>query len=508
MTLNRREFLYQTASVSGVGVLAASAPFMTQLGSAAAAETAAFPKPELLDDARKVPAKLRLDPRIWNWRRDLDDSAPMPANYYEASLAVWPEHEKLASDQSCDVVIVGAGLLGASAALHLAEAGLDVIVVEKDNIGSGASGRNGGHIKPGLARWEADAIAAHFSHDEAKRLWRFTSVEAANLIGELSSRHDFACDYQQGHITAAIHAGHIGALVENADARRQLGDTAVRVVGAHELKELVRSDVYYGAAIDRLGGQVHPLALLRGLVSAYVRHGGRIYEGTPVQEIRKSASGTEVVTPYGTIRARQAVVLAVHSYTAQLLPDDATTIPLFTYVAVTPPLPVDMATLMPGGLPVYDTQLQIDYYRPVRNNRLMFGGQGTGNSWSPRDVNNYLLHRIRTVFPQLPDPQLDYSWGGITDITLNGATDCRKSEDKVPLYAVHGWNGHGVAQSVRIGKAISDNITRRNDDFAMLTRFEHAQIPLSGYIGPFAIPVVKGALGFKNMLTPAEMVSF
>ena len=108
----------------------------------------------------------------------------------------------------------------------------------------------------------------------------------------------------------------------------------------------------------------------------------------------------------------------------------------------------------------------------------------------------------------MPDPELEYSWGGISDITLNGATDARKSDGAVPRYLVHGWSGHGVAQTVRIGKAISDDITGRNDDFTMLTRIEHDVIPLGNYLGPVAIPLVKGALSLKSLVNPTEMVSF
>ncbi|AQS42288.1 MAG: FAD dependent oxidoreductase [Candidatus Tokpelaia hoelldobleri] len=508
MTLDRREFMLKMAGISGMGIMSTSIPLLTAVNSSGAEYTTDIPKPVLLRDTRNTATRLGIDPRIWNWHRDADTSAAMPANYYEASLSEWPEFGRLPADQTCDVVIIGGGLLGASTALHLAEAGLDVIVIEKDNVGSGASGRNGGQITPGLARWDAATMMSHLSTDEARRLWHFCGAEAMELIDDLSARHNFACERKRGHMTTAVHAGHMGYLVENADARKELGDPAVRIIGSHELKDYIRSDIYYGAAVDSGGGQVHPLALLRGLVYGFIRKGGRIYEKTAMQGLEKTPSGAVVTTHYGTIKARKAVVLAVHSYTSWLLPNHSTTMPFFTYVAVTPPLPMDVRELLPADMPVYDTQLQIDYYRAVRDNRLLFGGQGTGNSWSPRDVNNYLLDRIRTVFPQLQDPELEYSWSGISDITINGVTDCRKNDDPVPVYAVHGWNGHGVAQTVRIGKAVSDDVTGRNDDFLMLTHFEHKQIPLNNYIGPVVIPLVKGALGLKSMLTPADVVSF
>jgi gamma-glutamylputrescine oxidase len=432
-----------------------------------------------------------------------------PANYYEAVLADWSPFGNFTRDQNCEVVVVGGGLLGASTALHLAEAGVDVILVEKDNIGSGASGRNGGQLTPGIARWSAENMLEKFSFDEAKRLWRLASIESMELVDELSERYSFECDRKYGHLTAAVHPGHMGSLVADADARRQLGDTAVKVIGRYELQEeYVHSEIYHGANIDNIGGQVQPLALLRGLAYSFASLGGRIYDGTKVNSIKQDASDAIIETERGVIRASKAVVLGVHGSTDEFISGASTTVPFFTYVAVTPPLPMDIKELIPSGFPIYDTQLQIDYYRAVRGNRLLFGGQGTGNSWAPRDVNNYLLDRIRTVFPYLEKPELEYSWGGISDLTLNGATDARKSDDNVPVYMVHGWSGHGVAQTVRIGKAISDDLTGRNHDFSMLTSIDHSNIPLGSYFSPVAIPLIKGALGVMSTFNPAEMVSF
>lgn len=521
MTLNRREFILKTAAAStaasAVGALglwpAASSALSAPLPSAPLTTVplgnTALQPAQLLQDARKIPTQLGIDPRIWNWRQDASPSDPMPANYYEASLSEWPSFGTLPGDLACEVVVIGGGLLGASTALHLAEAGVDVVLIEKDHIGSGASGRNGGQMTPGLARWEAGTMLDKLSTDEARRLWRFASVEAMETVDGLRDRYGFDCDRKRGHITAAVHAGHMGALVENADARRRLGDDDMKIIGRHELKEqYVKSDIYFGAAIDGGGGQVQPLALLRGLIHAFVKLGGRVYDNTTAQAIEESPGSTLVKTAQGAIKARRAVVLAVHSATFQFMPGSATTVPFFTYVAVTPPLGDTLDALIPSGLPVYDTQLQIDYYRPVRNKRLLFGGQGTGNSWSPRDVNNYLLDRIKTVFPQLEKPELEYSWSGISDLTLNGATDSRKSAGDVPVYMVHGWSGHGVAQTVRIGRAISDDLTGRNTDYAMLTRFDHAGIPLGRHLSPVAIPLIKGALGVMGIINPADMVSF
>lgn len=332
MTMNRRDFISTVATLAGAGVLSSVFPNLSLLARTLTAADAPAVKvdklrPTLLEDAQHRASRLGLDPRIWSWHKDAAAGA-MPANYYEASLADWPTFGSLPEDQNCEVVVIGGGLLGASTALHLAEAGVDVILVEKDNIGSGASGRNGGQITPGLARWEAKTILEKLSFDEAKRLWRFASVEAMNLVDELRERYSFECDRKYGHITVAVHAGHMGPLVANADARRQLGDTAMKVIGPHELQEeYVRSSIYHGANVDSIGGQVHPLALLRGLVYGFARLGGRIYDSTKVKGIRQDAGGTVVETERGAIRASKAVVLGVHVSTGEFISGPSTTVP-------------------------------------------------------------------------------------------------------------------------------------------------------------------------------------
>ncbi|WP_302356842.1 MULTISPECIES: FAD-binding oxidoreductase [Alcaligenes] len=466
-------------------------------------------KPTLLNDVSSAESLLVSNPRLWNWRQGHLNEAVAPATYYEASLAPWTRFDPLQADTQCDVLVVGGGLLGASTALHLARSGLDVVLVEKDSIGSAASGRNGGQLTPGLARWEAADMIAHLPLDEARRLWRFASHEAMDLLDQIAQDYELDFDRRRGHLTAAVHAGHMGALVEGADARRYLGDTSVEVVGSYELEQEIRSPLYHGAVVDTLGGQLHPLALLRGLVYGLVQHGGRVYEGSPVEEIEQTEKGALAITPGGTILARQALVLAVHDTTSQFLPTQSnTTVPFYTYVGVTEPLECPVSELLPTDRAVYDTQFQIDYYRAVRQNRLLFGGQGTGTSWSPERINDYLLDRIQTVFPQLEQVQLDFSWSGISDFTLNGATDSRKTEDAVPVYMVHGWSGHGVAQTVRIGKAISDDVMGRNEDFAMLTDITHRSIPLGHQLSGLAIPVVKAAIGMMSAVNPGRLVSF
>jgi len=467
-------------------------------------------KPQLISDA-KITMMSQADPDAdWNWVRNKEDTQISdpgnPANYYESTLAPWIDFPSLKKEEECELVVIGGGLLGASTALHLSEAGIDTILLEKNTIGSGASGRNGGQLTPGLARWEAESMIEHLSFEEAKRLWHFTSTEAMSLIDESAQRYDLNFDRHHGHITAAVHPGHMNALVQGVDARKFLGEDNVNVLGSYELQEHINSDLYYGGVLDNLGGQVHSLALNRGLVYGFLKNGGSVYEHSEVIKIEKTSSGTRVITPEGVILAKKGVVIAVHDATHKLLDENKeTTIPFYTYVGVTSPVAGGSKTLLPTGKPVYDTQLQIDYYRPVRNERILFGGQGTGLRWDDSRTVEYLTSRIRAVFPERDDIELDFAWSGTTDLTLNGATDCRRNGN---IYSVHGWSGHGIAQTVRIGKVIKDDILRANKDFAMLTTIKHTPLMIGRALAPVAIPLAKTLLGITTKIAPGKMISF
>lgn len=449
----------------------------------------------------------------WNWVRQCEETENIdpgnPANYYESTLEPWMQFSPLKEDKVCEFVVIGGGLLGASAALHLAESGIETVLLEKSFIGSGASGRNGGQLTPGLARWEAESMLDNLSPDEARRLWHFTSTEAMSLIDDIATRYGLDFDRQRGHITAAVHPGHMNALVQAVDARRFLGDEHATVLGGYELREHISSDAYYGGVLDELGGQVHSLALNRGLIYGFVMQGGEVHEQSEAIRIEEVGSVTRVHTATGTITATKGVVIAVHHATHTLLNEHSvTTMPFYTYVGVTSPIAEGTKALLPTGKPVYDTQLQIDYYRPVRHDRLLFGGQGTGIRWDDTRTVDYLSSRLRAVFPEHQGLQFDFAWSGTTDLTLNGATDCRKSGKNGKIYAVHGWSGHGIAQTVRIGKAIRDDVLRINSDFSMLTAIKHSPLMMGRKLAPVAIPLAKMFLGITSRLAPGKMISF
>lgn len=463
------------------------------------------PKPRLLDHPRADHAGWRNSLNDWSWQRRQPERHDSE-NYYRASLAEPPSWPPLTEDIRCEAVVIGAGLLGASAALHLAEAGVDTLLIEQDRVGASASGRNGGQLTPGLARWEAETMLRHFSPDEAKRLWRFTAHESMDLIKAIAERYALELDLKPGHLTAAIHPGHLPALQHGIDARARLGDTGAELLSRESLKAHVVTAAYHGAVLDSIGGHLHPLALNLGLVHGLVSNGGRVFEQTRATAIRRCDHGVEVITDGGIIKAKW-LVIAAHVSTDGLLEREArATIPFYSYVAVTAPIEGGSAALMPTDMALYDTSLQIDYYRRVREDRLLFGGAGSGSRWSIDKARRYFEQRLRHLFPQQAAFQIDYVWSGAADLTARGATAAHCIDDSI--YSVFGWSGHGVAQTVRIGKAIGDAIQGRNDDFEMLCRIPQLPMPFGRRLAPIAIPIGSALLALRARLQPSKLISF
>ena len=441
----------------------------------------------------------------WSWQSSLPNRLDSE-NYYQASLKELPRHRRLARNMKCDVLVIGAGLLGSSTALHLAESGINTILIDQDQIGVNASGRNGGQLTPGLARWESCDMLKHFSLDEAKRLWNFTAESSMETIKGIVSKYELDVDYSQGHLTAAVNEGHLKDMKKSVNSRKKLGDNFAKLISKEAIKKHINSDIYHGGILDSIGGHIHPLALNLGLVYAFKKNGGAVYEKTTATNIEQNKGKVIVETDGGRITANR-VVVATHVSTFEILSQQAkTTIPFYSYVAVTNQLDIDTSTILPTNMAVYDTSLQIDYFRRVRQNRLLFGAAGTGSRWDKDKAFEMLKERIGSVFPQLGDVNFDYSWSGTTDLTVKGPTAAYNIGDHI--YSVFGWSGHGVAQTVRIGKAISDKITAQNNDFDMLCKVPNINIPMGKYLSPIMVSTMTAALEVKSKIFPDQMISF
>jgi gamma-glutamylputrescine oxidase len=394
---------------------------------------------------------------------------PHAPSYYAASANPAPERAALRGEISIDVVVVGGGFTGLSAALHAAEAGYSVALLEAHRIGWGASGRNGGQMIPGL-RWGAPDLVSEFGRDRAARLIGLAN-SAGHMVRKRIERHAIACDLKLGHFHAAAKPQHLDAMRRELELLQDLvAYEGASIVEPGDVGDFVASPIYHGGLFDMNGGHLHPLNYALGLAQAAEAAGVRIFEDSAAISV-DHGTPVRAVTAQGTVVARQAV-LACDAFMGELVPELASmTMPVANYNVATARLGEATAkALIPSGAAVADSKFVLNYYRLSADNRLIFGG---GEKYSPRpphDVAGFVRPYLEQVFPQLKGVAIDHAWGGLVGVTLNRLPQFGRIGNS--FYA-HGWSGHGVLLTTLAGDLIAQAMrgsAERFDLFAGLPR--------------------------------------
>ncbi len=394
----------------------------------------------------------------------MTDHAP---SFYAATANPFPHQPALAGEVSADVVVVGGGYTGLSAALHAAEAGFSVVLVEANRIGWGASGRNGGQMIPGM-RWGIVELAEQFGDEQARRLVSVAN-EAGDRVRARIAKHAIECDLRQGHFQAAAKQSHLYAMRRELDClERLLGYEGARIVPQRDVGDYVASPIYHGGLYDRNGGHLHPLNYALGLAQAALDAGVRIFEGTPALSV-DHGSPVVVETPQGRVTAHRGV-LACDAFMGSVDKDlGRMTMPVANYNVATAPLEPDRAAaLIPSGAAVADSKFVLNYYRLSNCNRLIFGGGEKYTPAPPPDIAGFVRPYLEHVFPQLKGIPIDYAWGGLVGVTLNRLPHFGRAGN---CFYAHGWSGHGVLLTTLAGELIADAMrghAERFDLFASL----------------------------------------
>jgi len=392
---------------------------------------------------------------------------PHAPSYYAASANPFPRQGALQGTIEADVVVVGGGFTGLSAALHAAEAGMKVALLESRMIGWGASGRNGGQMIPGL-RWGALELEREFGSERAKRLLEVTN-SAAGLVKGRIERHAIACDLRSGHFHAAAKPAHLDDMQRELDVLvRLVGYQGAQVVPKAEVPCFVDSPRYHGGFFDANGGHIHPLNYAQGLATAAIEAGVHIFENSAVTAI-DHAGPVVARTAHGEVRARYGV-MACDAFMGEL--DESLgrmTMPVANYNVATAPLGAERAAaLIPSGAAVSDSKFVLNYYRVSADGRLIFGG---GEKYSPRppaDIEAFVRPYLEGVFPQLAGVAIDHAWGGMVGVTLNRLPHFGRIGES---FFAHGWSGHGVLVTSLAGQLIAEAMqgsAERFDLFAAL----------------------------------------
>jgi gamma-glutamylputrescine oxidase len=402
----------------------------------------------------------------------------MPAeyvkSYYAASAHPAPAHPLLTGDVECDVCVIGGGIAGCSAALHLAERGLSVVLLEDKRIGWGASGRSGAQVLPGFSAGQ-DKIEQLVGVETARALWDIT-VEALALTRELIRRHSIDCDWVDGQMLAAVKPRQRRELIQWADQLdRDYAYRSVRLLEGGELHELLETRRYIAGLYDTQCGHLHPLNYTLGLASAAVRQGARIFENTRALHF-SPGSPVKVQTPQGSVRCRH-LVLSGNVYLGDTAPELSSKImSVGTYIVATAPLGAERAgRLIANNMAVADLNWIIDYFRRSADHRLLFGGRVSYSGLDPLGTARVTRARMLNVFPQLADVSIEFAWGGFLDITLNRAPHFGRLAPNV--YFAQGFSGHGVALTAIAGKLIAEAVAGTAGRFDLFARISHRDFP-------------------------------
>ena len=391
-----------------------------------------------------------------------------PSSYYAATAHTLPQQPSLSESVHADVCIVGAGFTGLSAALHLAQAGKSIVVLESQRIGWGASGRNGGQLYGGQ-RKDVDWLEAKLGLDGARRLWELGEA-AKHLVKRLIEDLAIDCDLTPGIAAVAHKPRYVAEYHALADKlATRYGRQGIEKLDARQTRDLLGTDAYFGGYVDWDAAHLHPLNLALGVARRCIELGVRIYENTPAVSFADSGSVT-VRTPQGTVTADH-LILAANGYLGNLAPKLAGRImPINNFIVATEPL--DSATLNeinPRRVAVGDSRFVINYYRLSDDGRLLFGGGENYRSGFPRDIAGFVRPYMLKIYPQLERVKIDYAWGGTLAITLNRMPHFGRLSPHV--YFAHGYSGQGVALAHLAGQLLAETIggdPHRFDAFAAL----------------------------------------
>ena len=394
----------------------------------------------------------------------LNEGLGMAGSWYAETAHPWDTSPVLSGEEIADLVVVGGGCTGLSAALYAAGTGRSVILLEGGRIGWGASGRNGGQIIPGLRKGAVELVDM-LGRERAKALFEL-SLEARKVVTGLIAQHGVDCDLAlTGHLLGAVKRGDMAAFEEEAACLDQvMGYPHVRLLDQAEVRAEVATPEFRGALVDEMGGHLHPLNYTLGLARACLSAGVRIFEGSEVLALEQTPQGVEVRTAQGSVRAAHVILAGDALLRGLSAPVNRRIMPVANYQVVTEPLK-SPEELISANRAVSDSRFVVDYFRLTADGRLLFGGGERYTPDPPRDMTAFVRPYLERAFPQLAGVRLTHAWGGLVSVTLSRLPHIGR--DGAVLYA-HGYSGQGVILSSLAGKLMASAL---DGDAAPLEHF-------------------------------------
>ena len=397
------------------------------------------------------------------------NTQPHTGSYYAATVNEVTSFAALRGDVSADVCVIGAGFTGISTALHLAERGYNVHVVEANKVGWGASGRNGGQMIGGIAGEKQ--IAKHHGRD-IEELFGELRWAGHEIIRERVDTYAIDCDLKFGYVDVAIKKRHLDDIHHDCERLHKAGfPHEVRILSREETRACTGTDAYIGALLNMGNGHLHPLNLCIGEANAAVSRGATIYEQSPVIDIQHGDKA-RVVTDRGSISA-DAVVIAGNAYHHLERKLRGILFPVNSFIVATEPLSEEtVAAINPRDLAICDPNFVLEYYRLSADKRLLFGGRLNYFGDDPKVIEAKHRRKIARHYPQLENVKIDYAWGGTIGVPINRVPQMGRISPNV--FYCQGYSGHGVNVTHLAGQIMADVVggtLERFDVFASVKPF-------------------------------------
>lgn len=409
-----------------------------------------------------------------------EDFFPLTPSLWAATAAPAPDTAPLDGDAQADVVIVGAGYCGLSTALHLAERGVRVVVLEARDIGFGGSGRNGGQVIPGF-KYDPSEMIAMFGAEKGQRLVDFAG-STADAVFDLIDKHRMDVPHVRRGWIQGSHTTDALKLAERRARDWGAQGVATQLLDRAETARLLGTDKYFGGWVDPRGGGVQPLSYARGLARAAIAAGVVIHTASPVTQLAQAGGKWHVTTKQGAKVVAERVVLATNGYTDDLWPQlRKSIINANSFQVATEPLPESVRrSILPEGHVSSDARNLLLYYRIDHTGRLLMGGRGTFREPDPAQPGDWshLENVVAKLFPQAAGVPIAYRWCGHVAITRDYMPHLH--EPAPGLLIDIGCQGRGVGLQTRMGQALAEYIATGNHQALPVAPSSIKPFPLYG----------------------------
>lgn len=435
------------------------------------------------------------------WEPAAYGADPVRRGWWQRTV-VRPSFGPLDGERTAEVVVIGAGVTGLTTARLLAEAGVDVIVLDAEHPGFGASGRSGGFVCLGGAKISNTGLEAR--HGEvARRDWRHTEKAAVAFTEEQIDTLGLEVDrHSEGETLLAHRPRDWESLKQQAQLVRRDYDVTAELIGREDLAKRGLGGPFHGALTTPIGFAVNPLKYSTGLARAAEEAGARIFASSPATGLVRG-NGWQVTTPGGQVRCRK-VVIATNGYSSEDLPRwmAARYLPLQSSVIVTEPIPeaLQQAQGWTSGQMAYDTRRMLHYFRLMPDGRFLFGMRG-GLSQTPGAIarnHHAILRDFRAMFPAWAEVEVPWYWSGLVCMTVARTPFVGPVPGQEGLFAGFGYHGNGMAMGSYAGAILSDLVQGRAPDrlYPLAMRHRPRVFPL----GRFRRGVMRPAYALFDLL--------